>query len=423
MAGGMNVFLREVNRELGRLGHRLDIFTRRDHPGRGAVVEIDEGVRLIHLSAGPAASRSRDQLSRHIPQMTRALMEWPADAYDVIHAHYWISGVAGRSWTAGREIPFVQMFHTLERTKRRLLGDLHTEDARRSEEEDSVGRSADALTVGCRRDGDSLVSDYEIPADKIHVVPGGVNPDIFFPRDQAAARNRAGLPEGRVVLFVGRISPVKGLETLIQALTLLRRREGDHCSWRLVIIGGSAHADLRQNGDRRENGKRISPSADRTYLDRIRKLIEDLGMSDRVTFLGSKPQKVLADYYAAADCCVFPSLYETFGLAVIEALSCGGMIVASDVGGYPQMMAQEEAGLLVPPGNAQALAKTLDRVCAEPALRENLRRRAPIVGRRFSWSDTAHRLLEVYRSLIDNRPRLRGAQNEEGARRGIAIHG
>ena len=421
IAGGMNVFLREVNRELGRMGHHLDVFTRRDHPNKPAVVEIDEGVRLIHLSAGPAESRSRDQISRHIPQMTQALMEWPADAYDVIHAHYWVSGVAGRSWSAGSGTPFVQMFHTMERTKRRLLGDLHIENARRSSEEDSLGRSADMLTVGSRRDRDSLVSDYGIPAGKIHIVPGGVNPDVFFPQDQAVARTRAGLPKGRVVLFVGRIEPVKGLETLIQALTLLRRQEGDHCNWNLVIIGGSPHP--AQNGDPRKNGMLASGADEQSYPGKIRKLIDDLGMSDRVTFLGSKPQKVLADYYAAADCCVFPSRYETFGLAVIEALACGAMVVASDVGGYPRMMAQERAGLLVPAGDGHALAKALDRVCAESALREDLRRRAPAVGRRFAWEDTARKLQEVYRSLIDNRPGLGRTQNDKGSRRGIAIHG
>ncbi|MDP6085840.1 MAG: glycosyltransferase [Nitrospinota bacterium] len=420
----MNVFLREVSRELGRMGHRLDVFTRRDHPDQPAVVEIDEGVRLIHLSAGPAASRSRNQISRHIPQMTQALMEWPADAYDVIHAHYWISGAAGRAWTAGSGIPLVQMFHTMERTKRRLLGDLHIEDTRRSGEEDSLGRSADALTVGSRRDRDSLASDYRIPAGKIHIVPGGVNPDVFFPQDQAVAQTRADLPKGRVVLFVGRIEPVKGLETLIRALTLLRRQEGDHCNWNLVIIGGSPHPAHSQNGGRRENGMPASEADEQTYPGKIRKLIDDLGMSDRVTFLGSKPQQVLADYYAAADCCVFPSRYETFGLAVIEALSCGAMVVASDVGGYPRMMAQERAGLLVPAGDGHALAKALDQVCAESALREDLRRRAPAVGRRFAWKDTARRLLEVYQSLIDNRPGFVGrARNDDGSRRGTAIHG
>lgn len=417
ITGGMNVFVREVSRELSRQGHRLDIFTRKDDPDRSPVVEIDKGVRLIHLSAGPAASSSRNQLSRHIPQLREALGEWPADVYDVVHAHYWISGAAGREWAAEKGIPFVQMFHTTERTKRRLLGTAYPEDVRRSAVEEALGRSVDALTVGSRRDRDSLMADYAIAPEKIHTVPGGVRPTVFFPRPQEIARRRAGLSSGRVALFVGRIEPVKGLETLIRALALLRREGGDNCSWRLMVIGGDSGPSPWES----EDGN--SSAAEITYVGKIRKLAGDLGMADRTTFLGAKPQKSLADYYAGADCCVFPSVYETFGLAVIEALACGGVVVASEIGGYPHILAQEKAGLLVPPGNANALAQALDRVCADGTLREDLRRRAPEVGRRFPWTDTAGHLLKIYRSLIEKVPARRGAPYTADPKKEIAICG
>jgi D-inositol-3-phosphate glycosyltransferase len=396
-AGGMSVFVREVNRELGRLGLQLDIFTRRDNPSQSEMVEIDKGVRLIRLSAGPAVARSRNELSQDIPLMRQALREWPAEAYDVIHAHYWISGAVGRQWAAEKGIPFVQMFHTIERTKGRLIGNGYTENKQRSGEEEALGRQADALTVGSGRDRESLISDYGIPQEKIHVVPGGVNPHIFSPRSPDLARRRAGLAKCRVALFVGRIEPVKGLETLIQALAHLRREGGDHCSWRVVLIGGNA--DSRQA---KENGDLAGAQTNDSYIDHIHKLALDLGMADRLTFLGPKPQEFLADYYAGADCCVFPSVYETFGLAVIEALACGGVVVASDIGGYPQILSEEKAGLLVPPGDPNALARALDRVCTDSALREGLRRRAPEVGRRFSWSETAQRFLKIYRVLVEN---------------------
>lgn len=395
-AGGMSVFVREVNRELGRLGLRLDIFTRRDHPSQPKTVEIDKGVRLIRLSAGPAAARSRIELSQDIPLMRQALREWPAEAYDVIHAHYWISGAVGRQWAAEKGIPFVQMFHTIERTKGRLIGNGYVENKQRSGEEETLGQQADALTVGSWRDRENLIADYRIPEEKIYVVPGGVNPEVFSPRSPALARRRAGLPNCRVALFVGRIEPVKGLETLIQALAHLRREGGDNCSWRLVLIGGNAES-LETKGD----GVAVSAQPKGAYIDRIRKLAHDLGMADRLTFLGPKPQESLADYYAGADCCVFPSVYETFGLAVIEALACGGVVVASDIGGYPKILSEEEAGLLVPPGDAKALARTLDRICTDSALREGLRQRAPEVSRRFSWTETAQRFLEIYRGLIE----------------------
>ena len=418
IAGGMNVFVREVSRELGRFGHRLDIFTRRDNPDQPPVIEIDEGVRLIHLSAGPAASRSRHQISQHIPQLQEALKIWPAEAYDLVHAHYWISGAAGRRWAAEKGIPFVQMFHTMERTKRRVLGDGHAEDPQRSSEEETLGQSADALTVGSLQDRDSLTADYGIAPEKIHVVPGGVNPSVFPPQPQEVARRRTGLPPGRVALFVGRIEPVKGLETLIRALVLLRREGGDNCSWRLVVIGGDADPHFLEN-----NGRNASNHSGKRYLDEVRKLAHDLGMADRVTFLGSKPQKYMADYYAAADCCVFPSIYETFGLAVIEALACGGVVVASEIGGYPHRLAQEKAGLLVPPGNAGAFAEALDRVCTDAVLREDLRRRAPEVARQFTWNNTARQLLEIYRTLIEKNQGRGESHQAADAKEGIAICG
>ena len=421
IAGGMNVFLREVTRELHKLGVELDIFTRRDDPDQPSMTDLSKGIRLIQLSAGPPISRSRDQLSSYIPEMTESLNEWPADRYDLIHAHYWISGVVGRSWNGGKRPPFVQMFHTMERTKRRLLGDAHKENHQRSSEEYALGRSATALTVGSPRDRDSLIGDYGIPSEKIHIVPGGVNAEVFFPRDQSTARSRVGLPEGRVILFVGRIEPVKGLETLIRALTILRRQEGDHCRWRLVIIGGDAESRQKGNGTPFGAGPPVTCGETHGYRADIVRLIHELGMEDRVSFLGSKPQDILADYYAAADCCVFPSVYETFGLAVIEALSCGSMVVASNVGGYPQMLAQKNAGLLVPPGDAGALARALDRVCANPMLREELRKRAPAVGQQFNWSDTAVKLMKVYRSVLSFDPEWEDLSETRSM--GIALRG
>lgn len=411
--GGMSVFLREVNRELGRMGHRLDIFTRRDHPDLPAAIEIDQGVRLIHLSAGPAAPGSREEISRRIPQMQKALSQWPAEGYDVIHAHYWLSGAAGIDWAARKRVPFVQMFHTTERAKRRLLGPAHPEDVRRSREEERLTRLADAVTVGSGQDGESLVADYGVPPEKIHIVPGGVNTQTFHPRPPETARQRTGLPRGRIALFVGRLEPVKGLETLIQALATLRREGGDNCSWRLFVIGGDLNRPPGEMGDR----------SDGSYVRGIRKLAREVRMADRITFLGPKPQDRLADYYAAADCCVFPSVYETFGLAVIEALACGGVVVASEMGGYPPLLAQEKAGLLVPPGDAQALASALDRVCGDSALREDLRRRGPEVGRRFPWSETAQRLLEVYRALTEKGPGRGTPRRAGGARKGMALCG
>ena len=415
--GGRNVFLREVTHEFHKLGMELDIFTRRDDPNQPRITNLSDGVRLILLKAGPPTSCSREQLTSYIPEMINSLNEWPVDQYALIHAHYWISGVVGQSWNREKQLPFIQMFHTMERTKRRLLGDSHKENQLRSSEEYKLGQSATALTVGSPRDRDSLISDYKIPSGKIHIVPGGVNSTIFFPRNQLAAKDKVGLPEGRVVLFVGRIEPVKGLETLVRALTILRRQEGDHCKWRLVIIGGEAELNGAKQKSQSMESSSISTREPNGYRSEIVRLIHELRMEDRVSFLGSKPQNILADYYAAADCCIFPSVYETFGLAVIEALSCGSMVVASNVGGYPQMLAQKRAGLLVPPGDDGALARALDRVCASSKLRVELRKRAPAVGHQFKWSETAMKLLEVYNSVLSRNLKLEnvGEPRVEGA--------
>lgn len=379
-AGGMNVYVREVSRELGRLGHWIDIFTRRDGRGQEEVLELYPGVRLIHLEGGPSRPLPREELPRYIPDLRRSLGRFSEKPpYDIVHAHYWLSGMVGRDWAHGHGIPFVQMFHTLGRVKNRvLLGQAEKESDLRVEEELSLGGSADAVVAGSEEDRSHLIQDYGVSPERVHVIPGGVDLRLFRPRPRRLARFRVGFGGSPTAVFVGRIEPVKGLETLFRALAL--GGNGSPDGLRLALVGGS---------------KGPSP-----YLRRLKGLARTLGVSGRIEFLGPRPQGELPDYYSGADLCVFPSLYESFGLAALEAMACGAEVVASDTGGFRQTLGPAKCAVLVPPGDARSLAEALHRVLEHPCPRRGLREE---VARGFTWAKTASRLGKLYQHLLEGK--------------------
>jgi D-inositol-3-phosphate glycosyltransferase len=274
------------------------------------------------------------------------------------------------------------MFHTLGRVKNRvLLGHSEKESDFRVDEELSLGRAADAVVAGSEEDRSHLIQGYGVSPERVHIIPGGVDLHLFHPRPRRLARSRVGFGPYPTALFVGRIDPVKGLETLFRALAL----GGNGCrnghGLRLALIGGSQ-----------------GPSP---YLRRLKELARTFGISERIEFLGPRLQGELPDYYSAADLCVFPSLYESFGLAALEAMACGAEVVASDTGGFRQTLGPAKCAVLVPPGDARSLAEALHRVLEHPCPRRGLREE---VARGFTWERTASRLAALYQGLLDGGP-------------------
>ncbi len=390
-AGGMNVYVRELARELGQRGVPVDIFTRSQERFTPTIVPLGCGVRVINLHTGPAVPYDKNWVLTYLPEFVsrvRCFADGQDLTYDVIHSHYWLSGKAGvwlrRSWG----IPLVHMFHTLGVMKNRVARSVEeAETSRRVAIERQLLLAADSIVAATPLDRAQMVWHYGAALDRISVIPCGVDLDLFQPQPKVDARTRLGLsPQEQLLLCVGRMEPLKGMDCLIRALALLHARQpGWRDTLRVMLIGGGSEAQ---------------PDQWNTEQRRLATLRAELGVADRVTFLGAQPQPRLPDYYAAADVVVVPSHYESFGMVALEALACGVPVVASNVGGLSYTIEDGRNGLLVPPDNPEALADQLERLLTDADLALTLRNAARQRAQSYAWSSVARRMIHLYRELI-----------------------
>lgn len=386
--GGMNVYVRELTRELGRRGKRIDIFTRSVDPTIDPVRDIGPNARVIHIPAGPVSAYDKNRIYDHLPEFVaniEAFRRQEGVYYDLVHGHYWLSGVAGHALAESWNVPLVQMFHTLGHMKNQVaktVGDREVD--LRIEQETRVVDLADRIVSPTATERSQLAWYYGAHPEKITVIPCGVDTKLFRPRDPAVARRRLGLPEGRLLLFVGRIERLKGIDTLLEAAALLMARPG-YDDLRVLIVGG----DLETDGDNPE-------------LHRVRKLAGDLGIRTRVDFLGSQPQPALPDFFSAADLTIMPSHYESFGMVALESMACGTPVIASRVGGLARLVRDGETGLLVPEEEPTALAMQIHAILQDEPERAAMSRRAATYAREFAWGCIADRIVGLYDELIHN---------------------
>ncbi len=390
-AGGMNVYVRELARELGRHGVPVDIFTRSQDRRAPTVEPLSCGVRVINLHTGPAAPYAKDWVLTYLPEFVnrvRCFAEGEDLAYDVIHSHYWLSGEAAlrlrRSWG----IPVMHMFHTLGAMKNSIARSKdETETGQRIAIERRLMQEVDTVVAATTLDRAQMVWKYGADAERIRVVPCGVDLRRFQPKDRTAARARLGLPaDEELLLCVGRMEPLKGMDALIRALALLDA-EGPsqrRCR-RVLLIGGD---DESRPGDWNNEQRR---------LDALR---HELGVADRVSFLGARPQEQLPDYFSAADVVAVPSHYESFGMAALEALACGVAVVASDVGGLALTIEDGRSGLLFPPNDHVALAAQIRLVLSDRAYAEDLEAGARRRASEYGWPSVARRITTIYDELV-----------------------
>ena len=383
--GGMNVYVRELSRELGRMGVEVDIFTRSQDPTIRRVVPMGDSVRVVHLPAGPEAPLPRERVFEHLDEFVDGVEAWrlTRDAeYDLIHAHYWLSGVVALTLRERWSVPMLQMFHTLGDLKNRVArraADL--EPAVRLAEEARVIASAERLVAASLAERAYLVRHAGADPERIAVVPCGVDTELFTPGDAEAARAALGRSGDPLILYVGRLAPIKGLETLLEAIALLARR-GRRV--RLVVVGGDA--DEPQHGH--EAG--------------LRARIATLGIGDLVSFAGPQPQETLRTHYVAADVTVLPSHYESFGMVALEAMACGSPVVASRVGGLTTTVRDGVTGFLVPEGDVNALAARLDTLLGDPDLRWRLGREGIRWAAQHRWPCVAEAICREY-ALLESR--------------------
>ena len=374
-SGGMNVTVREMVSALAQQGTECIVYTRADRADLPAEVLVEPGHRVVYVEAGPH-HLPKEALVDVVDEFTDAVARDIAarGGVDAVHAHYWLSGEVAHRLKHRLEVPFVITFHTLGRVKG-AGGDV--EPGHRIDAEMAQLGCADAVCVSCPAEADDLVSHYGPIPGRIEIVAPGVEHAFFAPGDRGGARRAIGEPEDLpLVLFAGRIQPLKGPDVAIRALAAMSER-----SARLLVVGGASG----QEG--------------RAEYERMRLLAEDLGLCDRIRFVDPQPHHTLSTYYRAADVVVVPSRSESFGLVALEAAACGTPVVASAVGGLVSLVDDGVTGLLVRERTPQAFAAALDMVLADPAMATSMSMAGAFRALDYSWSGAARLLGDLYDDL------------------------
>jgi D-inositol-3-phosphate glycosyltransferase len=386
--GGMNVYVRELTRYLGRLGVNVDVFTRsQDEHVPHVLHDLGYGNRVVHVPAGPEVPLPKEELANHLPQFVQGILDFARTKdlhYDLIHSHYWMSGIAAQDLKAAWGVPVIHMFHTLGLMKQRVARQPgEAEGEYRLQGERAVLRLADRIVAATPAELAQLQWLYEAEPRKIVVIPPGVDVSHFYPIPPDEAKEVIGVPPCEdMLLFVGRIEPLKGLDTLIQSIGQMQKQNVYVC---LAVIGGDP-----------DN----SPEAQSAEMARVQTLRQEAGLSDLITFLGKRSQDTLPYYYSAADVVVVPSYYESFGMVALEAMACGTPVVASQVGGLAFLVQDGITGFTVPVDEPEALAEKLTVLVRDNELRQKLGQQALAVAQQYAWENIAARILALYGQVL-----------------------
>ncbi|HWR64778.1 MAG TPA: glycosyltransferase [Bellilinea sp.] len=394
--GGMNVYVAELTRHLGRLGVHVDVYTRSQNEHVPHVLhDLGYGNRVVHIPAGPEFPLPKPELARHIPQFVSGIQEFAAKKglhYDLIHSHYWMSGVAAEQLQTSWQVPIVQMFHTLVMMKNRIARTPEEmEGAYRLDGEQRILGLADRIIVSTLAEQSQLEFLYRADSAKLVIIPPGVDTARFYPIPKDEAKAAIELPPNeQMILFVGRIEPLKGVDTLLRALAYIQSTKNlNCCPHYLAVIGGDPE---------------VSEDSLNEEMGRVQALSAELGLSDIVLFLGKRSQESLPYYYSAADVVVVPSHYESFGMVALEAMACGTPVVASQVGGLPFLVQDGVTGFVVPNGEPELLGQHLIEILLDGDLRERLGCQGAEIARGYSWDTIAARILGVYNELLNASP-------------------
>lgn len=376
--GGMSVCVLELARELGKCGHLVDIYTRAHDPKDKQIIELGHNVRLIHLKAGRNGEMHKLAVYPHLPDFAGKLENFRKRnrlKYDLVYSHYWLSAWVGRFLQGWWDVPHIVMFHTLGAIKN-AIGIGEAEPELRIETERYLVKNCHRIIAATGKEKEGLILHYGALPETISVIPCGVNLELFQPVDKEAARQQLGFNGNKNILFVGRLEPLKGIDRLLMAMTYLENRGGT----RLLVIGGDGNSQHE--------------------IERLQRLSRELHIQDSVIFLGLIKQEKLPLYYSAADVCVVPSYYESFGLVALESLACGTPVVATDVGSARSVIRQAETGYVVTDSSPHRLAQKISLLLSKPeADAESIGlMRASVAG--FSWSGIAEMMVKEYRKVL-----------------------
>ncbi len=376
--GGMSVYIRELARELGRMGHSVDIYTRAHDPADDQIVELGENARVIHLQVGDVERMHKLVLYAHLADMACSLENFRKGnnlQYDLIHSHYWLSGWVGRHLQGWWDVPHITMFHTLGAVKN-AIGIGEDEPELRVVRERELVSECHRIIAATEKEKEDLARYYGAARERISVVPCGVNLSLFRSVDKETARRHLGFNGSSIVLFVGRVDPLKGIDRLFMAMPGLDRERGV----RLVVVGGDDECQPE--------------------VERLQSLSQSLSIQDSVTFAGTVRQEELPLYYSAADVCVVPSYYETFGLVALESLACGTPVVTTRVGGMESVVLQGQNGYLVSDNAPAHLADSIASLLSNPDARAQSAEAIRASVSRFSWSNIANKIVAEYTAVL-----------------------
>lgn len=382
-AGGMTVYVRRLAAALADRGVMTDVFTRATGSGLGPV-ELSPGVRVVPVPAGPPVHLPKERLHDHLGEFVAGIRAFATAhrlSYDLVHSHYWQSGLAGAELQAAWGVPLVHSHHTLGKVKNRFLapGDRPEPELRLAGEGEIIS-SADVLIASTDQEMEQLACLYGAPHDRLKTLPPGVDHRVFRPLDKSASRAELGLGEEAVMLFVGRIQRLKGIDLAISALDQLVPALDREAV--LLVVGGASGAD----GDRE--------------IERLRALARSYEIEDRVRFVGPQPHDRLPLYYSACDVVTVCSHSESFGFAALEAHACGAPVVGTPVGGLSHVVRDGVSGFLVDGRDPAIFAARLKTVLADHDLQDAFAREAVRSAAAFSWDRSAESFLELYECLV-----------------------
>lgn len=387
--GGMNVYVRDLTRQLGRMGIHVDVFTRsQDEHVPHVLHDLGFGNRVVHIPSGPEVPLPKQELVDHIPEFVEGIKRFAKEKdfeYDVIHSHYWMSGIAAGMLKDDWGIPIIHMFHTLGAMKNRIArSSEEREGPYRVDGEKQVITRADRLIVATPAEKSQLQFLYQANIKKMAIIPPGVDTGHFYPIPQDEAREYIGISqEACIGLFVGRIEPLKGLDTLMKAVSILGMHDAEHPFY-LTIIGGDPNA---------------APEEMTEEMVRLQKLCDELYLGRVALFLGKRAQDTLPYYYSAADVLLMPSHYESFGMVALEAMACGVPVIASQVGGLAYLVKDGKTGYHVPFDAPEVLSEKLGALLKNSDLRKEMGEQAAVYAKEYAWEKIAAQIIDVYEEV------------------------
>ena len=397
-AGGQNVYVDEVSRNLALLGYAVDVFTRRDNPDAPEVVEWAPNVRIINVMAGPTNFILKDELWKYMPVFRDALLDFVErneTRYDLIHGNFWMSGWVATELQSRLNIPAIQIFHAMGKTKRKHQGSVDTSPPERVEIESQIIRSVERLIAQCPSEWSELVDEYGADPERVVIIPSAVNTTVFHPIEREEARQRIGLAQDAfVVVYVGRMLPRKDVRNVVRGMAQLVHS----CEEQTAQHGTTFPALhlLLVGGETTEPDPLTTPE-----IGVLQQLVAELGIAEHVSFVGKRQQDTLHNYYSAGNVAVTTPWYEPFGLTPLEGMACGRPVIGSAVGGITYTIADGETGFLVPPRDPKALADSLYQLLIEPERCTQMGQAARVrVEREFTWETVAKRTSALYESVL-----------------------